>query len=432
VTDTSKPFDEFPYLALPIEWTAPERLALASMFHGGPRTSPLTARVLELGCANGANLLPMAWYRRDASFVGIDGSARQVETAQQCCEQLKLDNIRFIHADFKSASEILEGQFDFIIVHGVVSWVTDQVRQALFKLCKQRLAPGGLLYLNYNSRPGWNIRGLVRQFLLEHTADAGDLQARAEMCRELSARIIGPLSDISHNYTQLMAGEFHLVGRSHPAYIAHEYLAPENVAWWRSEFIRMIRQHDFDYVADADFNSVTNRSTAQLTEMMSEQGMSEDVVADSIDLLCYQQMHSPLMTHAGFERQDLSDTEFSSLLLAANLSPGGENSAGSADFSHPSGQEVEISDSNIRKALVELWAQWPLARPIGQLFSNPEKVRLDIEYLTRINFTEMRCVEPGDLDVDPVPLNRLEAELRGHITSPYHSISTSQAVASVP
>jgi len=208
----------------------------------------------------------------------------------------------------------------------------------------------------------------------------------------------------------------------HPAYLAHEYLAPENNAWWRSEFMQMTSQHGFDYVADADFNSITNRSTGQLTDMMAEQGLTDEAVADSIDLLCYRQMHSPIMTHAGFERAMPDESEFSSLLLAANLSPGGGESAGSADFNHPSGHEIEVTDSQIRAALVKLWPQWPLSRPIGELFAEPEKVRGDIEYLTRVNLVEMRCVEPGDFDVDPEPLNRLEAEIRGHTTSPYHSI----------
>jgi SAM-dependent methyltransferase len=373
VTDTSGPFDEFPYLAFPIEWTAPERLAIASAFNGGPRTAPLTGRVLELGCANGANLLAMAWYRRDAHFVGIDGSARQVETAEQCRKHLKLKNLEFSHADFRTAINVLEGQFDFIISHGVVSWVTDEARHALFDLCKKCLAPGGLLYLNYNTRPGWDIRGLVRQFLLEHTADAGGLEARAEKCKDLSTRVIGPLTEIGHHYTQLMANEFHLVARGQPAYLAHEYLAPENQAWWRSEFMQMIQQHELDHVADADFNSITNRSTAQLTAMMSQQGMTQAQVNDAVDLLCYRQMHSPIMTHTGFEYRAQGETEFASMLLASSMAPSGETKDGVTDFKHPTGYEIEVSDDNIRQALLKLLPLWPRSLPASELFSDVEK-----------------------------------------------------------
>src|ERR1700689_4245520 len=94
------PYDELPYRGDPIEWTAPERLALASLLHGGPRSPVARYRVLELGCGDGANLLPQAYYRRYATFVGVDGSCRQVEKANAGKSELNLTNIEFVHADF--------------------------------------------------------------------------------------------------------------------------------------------------------------------------------------------------------------------------------------------------------------------------------------------------------------------------------------------
>src|SRR5712691_11212951 len=170
MSSSANPYDELPYKSLPIEWTAPERLALASVLHGGPRP-PLDAyRVLELGCGNGANLLPLAYYRRHAIFVGVDGARSQIEAAQARTSALHLHNIEFLHADFRTAARRLSGQFDYIIAHGVFSWVSDDVRDALLRLFAQHLRRGGLVYLNYNTRPGWNVRGLVREFLLAQTA----------------------------------------------------------------------------------------------------------------------------------------------------------------------------------------------------------------------------------------------------------------------
>ena len=77
------PYDELPYESYPIEWTAPEWLALVSMLHGGPRTRVARARVLELGCGDGANLLPMAAYRPSSAFVGLDSSTRLLATARE-------------------------------------------------------------------------------------------------------------------------------------------------------------------------------------------------------------------------------------------------------------------------------------------------------------------------------------------------------------
>ncbi len=133
------PYDDVPYKSHSIEWTAPERLALASLLHGGPRVSLEDYRVLELGCGDGANLLPLAFYRRHATFIGVDGAASQINKADARKTALGLSNIEFIHADFVTANQQLTGQFDYIIAHGIFSWVARDVRDALLKLFAQRL-----------------------------------------------------------------------------------------------------------------------------------------------------------------------------------------------------------------------------------------------------------------------------------------------------
>src|SRR5258705_9948175 len=180
------PYDELPYKSLPIEWTAPERRAFASLLQGGPRPPLLGYRVLELGCADGANLLPQAYYRRHARFVGVDRAGSQIDAAQASRLELRLPNIEFVKAEFLAADHCLEGQFDYIIGHGVFSWVADDTRDALLRLCARRLRAGGLLYLNYNAYPGWKVRGMVREFLLAQTAAIGGLPMRAHAARDLS------------------------------------------------------------------------------------------------------------------------------------------------------------------------------------------------------------------------------------------------------
>ena len=77
---------------------------------------------------------------------------------------------------------------------------------------------------------------MVRDFLMQQTAHASTQKERAEMCGEVSAKVITPLQAEEHPYSKLMANEFHLVIHQNPAYIAHEYLSPENNAYWREEF----------------------------------------------------------------------------------------------------------------------------------------------------------------------------------------------------
>src|SRR5579872_3406446 len=115
------PYDEVPYRSYPIPWTAPERLALASMIHGGPRVRLDEYCVLELGCGDGTNLIPMAYYRRHGMFVGVDSASGQIARARAKQAQLGLDNLVFIASDFESVEAQLTGLFDFVIGHGVFS-----------------------------------------------------------------------------------------------------------------------------------------------------------------------------------------------------------------------------------------------------------------------------------------------------------------------
>jgi trans-aconitate methyltransferase len=377
---------------------------------------------MELGCANGANLLPMAWYRRNSRFVGVDGSARQIETAEKCRQQLGIDNIRFLEADFLSAGQQLEEEFDFIIVHGVFSWVSEEVRNALLDLCVQKLAADGLLYLNYNTRPGWNIRGAVREFLLKHTAGVKDLETRTRLSQELSARVIAPLGRVEHHYTQLLANEFNLVRTQHPAYIAHEYLAPENVAYWRGEFLALTRGWNLKHVADADFNSITQRSVDELTRLLASEDLSKSELEDSVDMLSYRQMHSPIMTHSSFKRVKPDEEEIAGLFMASSLESTDPENPANPDFRHPNGTEITVFDADTRQALLALHSHWPQSVLVRDLYPSMKNAVENVKYLARAGLVELRYDEPGRFGIDENPLKKMEVELRGHFTTPNHKL----------
>lgn len=423
------PYDELPYSAYPIVWTAPERLALASLLHGGPRLPLNKYRVLELGCANGANLLPMAWYRQHGDFTGLDASARQIALANEARGKLDMSNLRFVHGDFRTASDQLEGPFDIIIAHGVFSWVTDEARDAMLEMCSALLAPDGLLYLNYNTHPGWSVRGMVRDFLMQQTAHVKGLKERAELCREVSARVISPLTNDEHPYTKLMANEFKLVARNQPAYIAHEYLSPENNAYWRSDFFAILKRYGLDFIADADFNCISNRITNDLAELLTKEKLTGRTAGDSADLLCYRQMQSPILTHASFVATPCDLNEFSELFIASGLEQVESGKDELVTFRLPSGREIETSDESICKALPELKKICPRGMRIDSLFEDVATSRENIEYLLHHEFIELRCIEPDDFTPLSGPLNELEQALRNIATTPWHTTTgTREAV----
>jgi SAM-dependent methyltransferase len=421
MTSSSNPYDELPYKSFPIEWTAPERLALASLLHGGPRPPLESYRVLELGCGSGANLLAMAYYRQHGTFVGIDGARSPIDIAQKRKSALGLANVEFINADFLTASEQLSGQFDYIIVHGVFSWVPDNVRDALLELVAQRLRRGGLVYLNYNTRPGWNVRGLVREFLLAQTAGDETLYARAHLAQKVAAKVVAALDGVEHHYSQLIANEFRFVCEGDVSWVGHEFLSPDNHPYWRSEFLAIANRFGLEYVADADFNYSSGRIPANLAPRLDVEQITGRCIEDTVDLLCYRQLHSPILTQAPFNRVLPGLDELGNLFVASCLEPipardGDKNPV----FKHPNGYEVEAKEEFIRTALLRLLPLWPRGLRIKEVIPDVESARDDLLLLQRHGLIELRCIEPGDFDVDGDKLNRLERDWANYWTTPYH------------
>jgi cyclopropane fatty-acyl-phospholipid synthase-like methyltransferase len=150
-------YDDLPYVSHPFPQTHPARLgAVARIFK---LTAPdlSRARVLELGCAAGGNLIPLAARHPDAYFLGVDLSQRQIEEGQQRVAALGLSNINLRR---QSLTDLWskDGGFDYIICHGVYSWVPEQVRDAILRIARENLAPNGVAFISYNVQPGWRLR----------------------------------------------------------------------------------------------------------------------------------------------------------------------------------------------------------------------------------------------------------------------------------
>jgi SAM-dependent methyltransferase len=415
------PYDELPYRSHPIPWAAPETLCLTSMLHGGPRLALDAYRVLELGCGDGVHLLALAYYRRHATFVGVDSSRSAIATANARRADLNLRNLEFVHSEFDAAAAHLEGSFDFILAHGVFSWVTDEQRGALLELCTAKLRPGGLVYLNYNAKPGWNVRGMVREFLLAQTTASLDLRARTEQAQEVARSMAAALGAADeHPYQRLMEREFRFVADHDPSYIAHEFLAPHNHAYWRREFLALTSRVGLDYVADADFNLSSGRTPRDLPARIASAGLVGQPVEDTADLVCYRQLHSPILTKDAPVRRPLLTDEFADLYLASCLVP--LDAEGAFKFRHPSGFEVEAKEQAIQTALLRVLPLWPRALRIGELFVDVASVVDDLRLLHNHALIEIRATDPGVGSPPPGPLNDRERQWGGYCTSPYHTL----------
>src|SRR5262245_19896617 len=152
---TAAHYDQVPYQSHPFPHTQPPRLAaIATLFGLNPPPVP-TARILEIGCAAGGNLIPLAARFPDATCLGIDLSSVQIRQAVPRVQALGLRNLELRRQSVTDLGAD-EGPFDYVICHGVYSWVPQSVREAILRVCAERLSDNGIAIVSYNVLPGWH------------------------------------------------------------------------------------------------------------------------------------------------------------------------------------------------------------------------------------------------------------------------------------
>jgi SAM-dependent methyltransferase len=352
--------------------------------------------------------------------VGVDGSARAIDRARRGQSRLGLANVDFLHADFVSAAAVLQPPFDFVIAHGVFSWVAEDQRDALLDLCGRCLRPGGLLYLNYNAHPGWKVRGMVRDFLIARTAGARGLLDRARQAQDVSAAMAASLGAREHPYSQLLAREFRFVCDNDVSYIAHEYLAPHNFPYWRSHVMALLQRYGFEYLADADFNYPSGRLPEESVNGLLMHDTAAAGGEDAMDFLSYRQLHSPIFGRTPLTRRPISHGDFADLQIASRLMPASPRGEAPVMFRHPNGYEVDVRDPQIDAGLRRLAPLWPEGVRVGDVFCDVSSVMEDVTLLHRHGLVELRCVGAIEPARAAEPLRALECERGGYFTSPYH------------
>lgn len=246
--------DELLYGDLAFFHTHPNHLASLAALCGLPMPEVESCRVLEIACGTGFNLLAMGRSLPQARFVGIDLSARQIEHGRGLAAEAGVTNVELQTGRLEEIGAGW-GMFDFIVAHGVFSWVPPEVQSALLGLIRDRLAPEGLGYISYNTLPGWHSRGLLRDAM--RFLDPRELPAheRVRTVKERVQRLIDsmPEADAIHRHT--LRSEFEAMRSEADYYILNEYLAEYNRPLLFTDFASLLGGHGLQYVAESRFGT---------------------------------------------------------------------------------------------------------------------------------------------------------------------------------
>jgi SAM-dependent methyltransferase len=268
---TPTPYDEVDYGGNAQARTAPNRMAGTARLLGLRPASPARARVLELGCGNGANLVPLAWYWPQASFVGVDLATTAIEAGRRDAAALGLRNLELHPADVAALRAADLGQFDFVIAHGLLSWVPEPVRLATMRLLGEVLAPGGVGYVSYNAYPGCRVRHLSRELMLFHLRDRPYGPALIEPAWSLMQSVQALSEQGAPAFLSLLRVEAKEATSISPSFMFHDDLSQYNQPLYLHEFAAVARANGLAYLGDAAPETMFEPTTApELTRWLDE------------------------------------------------------------------------------------------------------------------------------------------------------------------
>jgi len=227
---------------------APVALRHVAALNGvAPPATAAGFRYLELGCGLGRVVTTLASANPRGEFVGVDVNPEHTAAAGRDIAAAGLANVRMITGDFASLPADL-GEFEFVALHGVFSWVGPEVREQILEVARRHLAPGGLLLVSYNSLPGWAhlqpIRGILRQYAALRQGDSGqrirDALAYLVFLRDRQAKYFLDNPRASAYIDALLTQD--------PRYLVHEYLNDHWTSFYFAEVAQMFGRAGLTFV----------------------------------------------------------------------------------------------------------------------------------------------------------------------------------------
>lgn len=367
-------YERVPYRSSAQHLTHPDRLAAVAILHGLEPARVEECRVLELGCADGGNLIPMAVELPRASFTGIDLSPRQIETARAEAGALGLQNIDLRVLSILDAGANL-GTFDFIICHGVYSWVPRRVQEQIFALCRSLLAPDGVAYISYNTLPGWHMRQVTRDMLLFHargTNDPDEQVRRSYELIELLSESVGETNDAHSLFLRSAREHLHeYVDRPH--YLMHEYFEEHNIPVYFHDFATDAMRHGLQYLADAEPHvTEVDNLTADVATKLRSFSSSRIELEQYLDFVVNRMFRRTLLCHAEAkidrEMRPERIARLSASTAARPSSPTPDLRAGTSEgFITEREKSFSSSHPMAKGLLVSLASIWPSSAPYAAL-----------------------------------------------------------------
>ena len=365
--------DEVLYPGLPFSQTHPDRLATIAALYGFPAPPPERCRVLELGCGSGGNLIPMAYVLPGSTFLGLDSAGSAVARGREQISALGLTNVTLSHVDLLDASNL--GSYDYVIAHGVYSWVSPSVQDRVLAIASEALAPNGIAYVSYNALPGWHVRNATRQMMLWHVRGIEEPAGIIGGARDL-VRFLAEAAPPHPLFTVILKETLDHQEKAPDPFLYHDDLSEFNEPVLFADFIERASRHRLKFLSEADYcdMAVWNADSPAGRFLLKVGAQSVIQQQQYRDFLIFRRFRQTLLCREEASALSEPDPEaLRSLYVGASTRPESESPDLASDepvrFVAEAGREVTTPHPLSKAAFLELGGIWPRLARVSDLLA---------------------------------------------------------------
>ena len=236
----------------------------------------------ELGCGNGYTTALLAAANPGGRFFGVDFNPTHINNARKLASDGGVGNASFVE---KSFGELLEADLpeaEFIALHGVWSWVSEENRRQIVEFVRRKLKPGGIFYVSYNSLPGLSQVAPLQRLLFDHSnLGGGERMERVRRSLDFARRLEKAGADY-FRVNPLAKARLASLDKHDPHYVAHEYYNSHWLPFYHADVARDLAGAKLAYAGSAilmdNFEQFSLKpETAKLAAETGDRTMAETV-----------------------------------------------------------------------------------------------------------------------------------------------------------
>ncbi len=251
----------------------------------------------DLGCGQGESVNLFAACHPEGEFHAVDFNSVHISSARGLAHQADLENVTFWENDFADLGELPLPTFDFIVIHGVYTWVGTETRRHIVEFLGNKLKPGGVVYLSYNSLLGWNAHAPLRELLISYAdTQSGTLEQRIDLAIEFVERLKNAHASIFKT-GPATRDFFEYICTLPRNYLAHEFFNRDWTLFCHADVARDLAGAKLSFTGSANFaenQDILRFSEAQqqILDGVTDKAMRETVKDFAVNMLLRRDLFS--------------------------------------------------------------------------------------------------------------------------------------------